>query len=325
MSEPLIPKTQENSSRGRKILFGGLLLAALAGATAVYSVKGSGDAGTITTDATSYSILRVVSDEMDVKELVSMKPTWSHFNDVSLQMKTLTPYVMEGQLSQDSYETSFYVNYNSKTLQLSRKNLQTGQIEASLYSTKEKLNNAAIYQFTNSKETVTDGFDAFQAYSSSDLLTDTYLISLKLAQFGLTGKSAPVVKGFYSIAQTLAKHEAKSSGVKRYTQAMKDLVAEINSRILEENRKPVKAQSSTLDAKLIAGPCDRYSGCTCELNNTCGNQCFGLCGPDCFCWAFVCGDCNCHCFCLHHDYYCSCQGMTNDNCWSIWEWFDACC
>jgi len=302
-----------------------LFLVALAGVAAVYSINGFGAETTKSSDSNVYSILRVVKDEVDVKELSSMKPTWSHFNDVSLQMKTLSPYVMQGELLQSSYETSFYVSYHDKTLQLTRKNLLTGQIEASLYSAKEKLSDAAVYQFTNNKETISDAFNAFQAFVSSELLSDTYMISLKLAQYGLTGKSAPVIKGFYSIAQTLAKHEAKSNGVKQFTLQMMDLVTEINAVILEENKKPLKPQTSSVDSKLMIGPCDRYSGCSCEMNSTCDNPCYGLCGPNCWCWAFICGDCNCHCFCLHHDYFCSCLSDLDYHCWNIWLWFDACC
>ncbi|ETO06665.1 hypothetical protein RFI_30727 [Reticulomyxa filosa] len=160
---------------------------------------------------------------------------------------------------------------------------------------------------------------------ASELLADTYLISLKLAQTGLTGQSAPVIKGFHSIAHTLAKQRDQS---KRFTTEMAALVTEINAKIFEEKKKP-KHESllwfegknyGLLDAKFRYGPCDRYSNCTCEIedrSSTCGNSCFGLCGPDCNCWAFICGDCGCHCFCYNHDYYCSCNSMLDYHCWSV--------
>jgi len=120
---------------------------------------------------------------------------------------------------------------------------------------------------------------------------------------------------------------------------MQALVQELNDKILEENSKteknsllwssPVTSDGvSFLNEKLMIGPCDRYGNCTCEIENrstTCGNPCFGLCGPNCDCWAFVCGDCDCHCFCYNHDNYCSCVSRYDYHCWSIWLWFDACC
>eukprot|EP01084_Bolivina_argentea_P315738 547116_1 len=45
----------------------------------------------------------------------------------------------------------------------------------------------------------------------------------------------------------------------------------------------------------------------------CGNDCLGLCGADCSCWTWTCGDCHCHGECAEHDTYCSCGSM-----WGFW-------
>jgi len=187
------------------------------------------------------------------------------------------------------------------------------------------------------REKVTDAFEAFESYLSSELLSDTYMITLKLAQYGFTGKSSPVVKGLYSISQTLARQELtlkkESTDIKRFSQEMTELVEEINAKVSEESSKSQSqsllwTKASVLDEKLMIGPCGRYQDCTCEIENrtsTCGNACFGKCGRNCDCWEFVCGDCNCHCFCYDHDYYCSCVSKADLRCWNIWLWFDACC
>ena len=39
----------------------------------------------------------------------------------------------------------------------------------------------------------------------------------------------------------------------------------------------------------------------CDPNH---DQCFGMCGDDCDCWEWVCGDCNRHWSCAQHDWFC---------------------
>ena len=60
----------------------------------------------------------------------------------------------------------------------------------------------------------------------------------------------------------------------------------------------------------------------CTLTNTCGNRCYGRCGPSCTCWSWVCGSCGCWDSCRHHDYYCSCRGWWHPFClaafWAIY-------
>jgi len=304
-------------------------------------------------------VMRVISGEVNVKDLSPMQTTWSYYNDVALDIEKLSRYVLQGKLVQTSYETSFKVSYGDKSLDITRKNTITGEIEETFHSERgsiktaqtqtkisksiytgadaafEKSGEDPIYQFTDKTNKINDGFEAFKKYMLSDMLVDTYLIALKLAQFGLTGESAPVIKGFHNIVQTLAKQADHEN---RFTENMRELGYEINSKILSEKQKSAKDsllwfeakvdESSWLHDKFRYGPCDRYGNCTCEIENrskSCGNACFGLCGPNCDCWSWVCGDCVCHCFCFHHDYYCSCIDDLYYMCWNVWLWFDACC
>lgn len=43
---------------------------------------------------------------------------------------------------------------------------------------------------------------------------------------------------------------------------------------------------------------------------TSGGHCLGMCGPECKCWPWVCGDCGWHSNCFHHDVYWCEQGHT---------------
>jgi hypothetical protein len=46
-----------------------------------------------------------------------------------------------------------------------------------------------------------------------------------------------------------------------------------------------------------------------------GDECFGLCGPGCSCWEWVCGDCCCHAGCATHDSTCrNCKWYKPWNC-----------
>jgi hypothetical protein len=45
------------------------------------------------------------------------------------------------------------------------------------------------------------------------------------------------------------------------------------------------------------------SGYCQDLRGT-GNDCYGMCGPDCSCWSWVCGDCCYHYGCAVHDSWC---------------------
>jgi hypothetical protein len=55
----------------------------------------------------------------------------------------------------------------------------------------------------------------------------------------------------------------------------------------------------------------------------CNNNCFGMCGPNCTCWRWVCGDCCMHKGCLVHDISCqkcSCGFLSHQGdcalCWT---------
>ena len=41
------------------------------------------------------------------------------------------------------------------------------------------------------------------------------------------------------------------------------------------------------------------------------NECFGMCGKNCYCWKFVCGDCCYHQGCYEHDACCSHQHYSS--------------
>lgn len=71
----------------------------------------------------------------------------------------------------------------------------------------------------------------------------------------------------------------------------------------------------------------RYGQTTCNNGAECSpgrcpfrkysNDCFGMCGPNCLCWGFVCGDCCVHQYCLTHDQCCADEGFFSWACLSV--------
>jgi hypothetical protein len=53
-------------------------------------------------------------------------------------------------------------------------------------------------------------------------------------------------------------------------------------------------------------PLDTPGATTCRdlRDDPCGNQCLAMCGPECTCWNWVCGDCCGHIGCYRHDRTC---------------------
>ena len=75
------------------------------------------------------------------------------------------------------------------------------------------------------------------------------------------------------------------------------------------------------DRQKRAGTVRCNNGATC-LSNWCpfkkyDNNCFGMCGPGCTCWDFVCSDCCIHQYCLTHDQCCADVGFYTLTCFSV--------
>jgi hypothetical protein len=54
------------------------------------------------------------------------------------------------------------------------------------------------------------------------------------------------------------------------------------------------------------------ANCQDRTGDPCGDRCLGMCGPECTCWSWVCGDCCGHIGCLVHDLTCR---LCDDSPW----------
>ncbi len=62
------------------------------------------------------------------------------------------------------------------------------------------------------------------------------------------------------------------------------------------------ADALSINVEPLAVTSDTASFCTAYPNA--GNDCYGMCGPGCSCWSWVCGDCCYHSGCAKHDDWC---------------------
>ncbi|HEY9422120.1 MAG TPA: hypothetical protein VIW92_11955 [Thermoanaerobaculia bacterium] len=80
-----------------------------------------------------------------------------------------------------------------------------------------------------------------------------------------------------------------------------------------------KVRLPPLEAKASAGaraeaPSPSHQ-CFDQQGDPCNDDCFGMCGADCNCWSWVCGDCCVNTNCLLHDTFCSqCQCEKGTDC-----------
>ena len=124
-----------------------------------------------------------------------------------------------------------------------------------------------------------------------------------LGDRGIRGMDYPSVMAFYQFALRLASN-GRISNTTVYK--AKDSFASDSKKGYQHRQ-----QRSVL--------CD--NGATCS-SNRCpfrkyDNDCFGMCGPGCTCWDFVCDDCCVHQYCLTHDQCCADAGFYTLTCFSV--------
>ncbi len=65
-----------------------------------------------------------------------------------------------------------------------------------------------------------------------------------------------------------------------------------------------KMARQSADALSVEVPAVQVQGDTAFCSRPTANECYGMCGPGCSCWSWVCGDCCYHYGCARHDTWC---------------------
>ena len=107
---------------------------------------------------------------------------------------------------------------------------------------------------------------------------------------GITGRDNPAAMPFYAVAMKLAE--------------------------AYDGNRPAKISRNLWDAYLSQVKVEgTYPFCNKKTCPPCQeDECMGLCGKNCSCWKFVCGDCCFHQGCADHDVCCRKEGFTSSKC-----------
>jgi hypothetical protein len=141
-----------------------------------------------------------------------------------------------------------------------------------LHATKSFVDQARAQAAQNPANVSTDGFifdgdmSVLDAMLKRPEATALPFLSQALGMRGLSGSAYPATLALHKIAQ----QSAGALGVQL-----------------------TKVQTLTTSS---SGSCDTYPDTA--------NDCFGMCGPGCSCWDWVCGDCCYHYGCALHDEWC---------------------
>ena len=124
-----------------------------------------------------------------------------------------------------------------------------------------------------------------------------------LGDRGIMGMDYPSVMSFYQFALRLVVTRNMITGATE-TKAKDSFSSD--SKGYHRQQRNVRCSSN--GASCPAGRCPFRSE---------GNNCFGMCGPQCTCWSFVCGDCCVQQYCRTHDQCCADRGFFSFACLSV--------
>ena len=143
---------------------------------------------------------------------------------------------------------------------------------------------------TNVNETLHYAIESLVMRPESVLIIEA---AKALGGLGIKGTDYPATLPFYMLALRLANGRDRVEG-DRNTEPMQPRLKRSSTCTLNGNRYTCR------DGKC---PFPKYT-----------NQCFGMCGYNCNCWSFLCGDCCVHNGCLEHDQCCADNGFFSSKC-----------
>jgi hypothetical protein len=212
----------------------------------------------------------------------------------NLELTASAPDHVAGSFTKDGTQVHFDVKRTSEraTLELrsaSNKELFSGTIDRQTFSMSILDGRLTARGMTPPDLKTTPPLETSGDSTALDELTETAeykllpYLSRALGEKGITGRSHPASMGLHLFG-------AASAGVHKV------------------RLPPLEAKAG---ARALAA--DPSAKCFDQTGDPCDDACFGMCGSDCNCWSWVCGDCCVNTNCLLHDTLCSqcqCQAGT---------------
>merc|ERR1719419_1477347 len=133
-------------------------------------------------------------------------------------------------------------------------------------------------------------------------------LSAKLGGAGYIGPRGQHLQDLHRFAQWMFRYEA-TGGMDRGELIMTEQFERVNAIVSASARAGFWVQSmddlvsfSSSEVSHSRGGSGRSLLGNCGApSSECGNECFGMCGAECSCWSWVCGDCDCWAGCHQHD------------------------
>jgi hypothetical protein len=170
-----------------------------------------------------------------------------------------------------------YMEANRRTYRVPAENIAT----AKGFTPSQFLSNAQARELNDPLIEVQATVDRLVAHPAVRLLEPA---ARALGQeLGIIGKEEPAAMAFYTAAMTLTE---------AYNKNRRAMVSRVRKSNPWDTYTSRRAKGKFPDCDLgTCPPCQE-------------DECFGLCGYGCTCWAFVCGDCCYHLGCKDHDICC---------------------
>ena len=127
--------------------------------------------------------------------------------------------------------------------------------------------------------------------------------SQALGDLGIIGSENPAAMPIYALTLRLEKY--------------RDILLGGGEENMEENREGMQfPDEEDYRQKRACGSSCPYGSCPYYGY---GSNCYGMCGPRCWCHSYFCGDCCVHRGCLDHDYCCGRYGYSSWSCITVWN------
>eukprot|EP00735_Rhodelphis_limneticus_P009151 TRINITY_DN2568_c0_g1::TRINITY_DN2568_c0_g1_i2::g.19086::m.19086 TRINITY_DN2568_c0_g1::TRINITY_DN2568_c0_g1_i2::g.19086 ORF type:complete len:333 (+),score=87.85,DUF3446/PF11928.3/0.013,DUF3357/PF11837.3/0.0093 TRINITY_DN2568_c0_g1_i2:60-1001(+) len=295
-TSPLIPSHKPQPTSWRKVLIGAIFGAVLVAAVvaAVVATQSSSSSSSSSSETSSSAAVEVYDDA----------GLYNHPTDVStygsISFSTFTTSRVDATFTLNQEYVDMGLSSLSFTL-VDDKTTSTRRIEInslegqSLYMSQD-CGGVGTYSFmgvVNTESTTEEMDKALESFMQTAEARTLPLVSFEAGtRYGLSAREYETAMGLHKIAL--------------YSEEMYSTLDSI------ETTGSVETQAGTCWTSPADGVCKGTTGK--YFYEGCGTYCSGMCGVQCTCWYYVCGDCCWHKGCYMHDTVACAKSYLNSDC-----------